>query len=339
VTASHREPVTAPAGGGAPPSVAELVEDATARLAAAGVDSPDVDARVLAEDLLGADPRHAPAAIPGPAARDAFERALVRREAREPLQLVLGRVAFHDIELECRPGVFIARPETEVLVELALAAAARATARRGAEGDGTAAGPLVVLEPCTGSGAVALAMAAARTGLEVAAADRSPLAVAAARANRDRLARSARLRSPVEVLQGDLLDAFDPVLRGRVDVLVANPPYLPERDLGTLAPEVADHDPVESLVAGPDGHELVEALLALAPVWLAPGGAVLLELDERRADEAAEHARTVGLTAVAVHADLTGRARFVSARRPSVAATDADRSPDVPATPDGRRRS
>jgi release factor glutamine methyltransferase len=291
-------------------TLGDLLAVAIERLAAAGVDSPAVDARRLARALLGADPHRAPAAVPDAASVAAFEAALRRRSAREPLQLVLGSVAFHDIEVDCRPGVFVPRPETEVLVELAVGAA------RGR------AVPVRVVEPCTGSGAVALALAAARPGLAIVATDRSPLAVAAARANHDRLSAAGRLASPVEVVEGDLLDPVDARLAGAVDVLVANPPYLPDHELSDLPPEVGLHDPAMALVAGPDGHELVDRLLGLAPVWLAPGGTVLVELDARRAEEAAARAGALGLTEVRVHPDLTGRARFVSARRAAGATDD-----------------
>lgn len=296
--------MTLPEGAG----LGALVAAATERLTAAGVDSPEVDALLLARALLGSDPRRAPATVPG--ARDVavFAAALERRAAREPLQLVLGTVTFHAIELECRAGVFVPRPETEILVELALAAADRTR-------DGS--GPVHVVEPCTGSGAVALAMAAARGGLSVIATDRSPLAVTAARANRDRLAAVGGLASPLEVLEGDLVDPIDRALAGRIDVLVANPPYLPEHELAGLPPEVARHDPPLALVAGPDGHEVVDRLIDLAVGWLAPGGTLLLEVDARRSGDAAARAHDRGLVAVAVHEDLTGRARFVSARGPA----------------------
>ena len=291
-------------------SLEALVAAATEQLAAAGVDSPEVDARLLAGALLGADPRRAPATVPAAEHVTAFALALERRAAREPLQLVLGTVAFHAIELSCHPGVFVPRPETEVLVELALAAVDRA--REAAGG----VGPVRVVEPCTGSGAVALAMAAARGGLSVIATDRSRRAVVAARANRDRLAAAGGLASPVEVLEGDLVDPIDRALAGRIDVLVANPPYLPDHELGGLPPEVAHHDPPLALIAGPDGHEVVDRLIDLAAAWLAPDGTLLLEVDARRSGDAAARTRGRGLVAVAVHEDLTGRARFVSARRP-----------------------
>jgi release factor glutamine methyltransferase len=288
----------------------ELVADATARLAAAGVATPDVDARLIARAMLGTDGRRDAEARPDASSRDAFERAVVRRCAREPLQLIVGGTGFHAVDLVCRPGVFVPRPETEVLVELALAALAarRATAEPSRV--------LRVAEPCTGSGAVALAIAAARADVHVVASDRSEAAVALARDNLAALAGTGVVLGQVEVREGDLLAALDAAWRGTLDVLVANPPYLPTGDRDLLAPEVVAHDPHDALFGGPDGHELVDALLVDARTWLAPGGHVLIEIDDRRANDALAAAQAAGLEGATVHPDLTGRARVVVARRP-----------------------
>lgn len=288
--------------------VATLVAQAATCLAAAGVDSPQVDARELARATLGVDPRRRPDAVPDRAARAAFAAAVARRAAREPLQLVVGTTAFHDLDLVCRPGVFVPRPETEVLAELALASlAARAQERPGAV--------LSVAEPCTGTGAVALTIAAARPDVVVVATDVSADAVALATENRDRLVREGRLRGRVDVRQGDLLAPLGPDALGRLDLLVANPPYLPASDAPTWAPEVADHDPWAALVGGTDGHEVVDRLVDAAAVALAPGGTLLVEIDARRAEDAAARARAAGLVDVRVHDDLTGRPRVLAARR------------------------
>ncbi len=296
------------------PEVFAAVRD---RLAAAGVPSPGVDARWLIEHVLadaagasGPRPASGAGALPvlttGPQA-DRLTALVARREAREPLQLVLGAAAFRTIEVACRPGVFIPRPETEVVAGVAIEHARQRAAERGA---GSGAGPLVA-EPCTGTGAIACAVALEVPGARVLATDLDPAAVDLARHN-------ARALAPdrVEVVHGDLLDPLDGSLRGHLDVLVANPPYLPAADRGTWAPEVADHDPPAALIGGPDGHEVVDRLLALAADWLAPGGRVVLEIDERRGTRAAAAARAVGLTDVEVHGDLTGAERVLVARRP-----------------------
>lgn len=283
----------------------ELLEDVTTRLEDAGVPTPDVDARLLVEALeerFGDLSRCDVAVLDG---------LVQRRAAREPLQVVLGRTTFRWVDLEVAPDVFVPRPETEVVAGLAVEAC-------------TDRHRPVVLEPCTGSGAIACALLVEVPGVRVVATDVDAAAVALARRNVARV--GGGLASPpawratdgaeVEVLQGDLLAPVDPQLRGRVDVLVSNPPYLPAADVTALEPEVAGHDPHAALFGGRDGHEVVDALLAVAGTWLRPGGTVVLEIDDRRGAEAAGRAAGHGLVDVRVVPDLTGRDRAVVARRP-----------------------
>lgn len=294
-------------------TLAQAQADVAVQLRAAGVPSPDVDARWLVEAAAGQDPRRSPEAPLDADAGRALAALVARRRAREPLQLVLGTAAFRDLELRCRPGVFVPRPETEVLAGIALDLVRGSVRERREEGR-----PVIVLEPCCGTGAIGLAVASGTAGAVVTIADRSPDAVTLAQENHDRLAASGRLRSPVSVRTGSLMDAFDPADRGRVDVLVANPPYLPLADLASMEPEVAVHDPHDALFGGPEGHEVVDALLAAAGEWLAPGGTVVLEVDARRCDAALERAHVVGLVGVEACQDLTGVDRFVLARRPGI---------------------
>jgi release factor glutamine methyltransferase len=157
----------------------------------------------------------------------------------------------------------------------------------------------------------------------VVATDRDPAAVALARVNLARtLAGDADPDGPAvgargEVRTGHLLDPVDPAWVGEVDVLVANPPYLPASDRGHGEPEVAVHDPDAALVGGLDGHEVVDELLALATRWLRPGGTVVIEIDDRRGTDALAVAVASGLVDAALVRDLTGRDRAVRARRPS----------------------
>jgi release factor glutamine methyltransferase len=282
---------------------AEARRSAAARLAAAGIETPEVDARWLVEhvtELTGSCTGCGAALLDG---------LVARRAAREPLQVVLGRTWFRELELACEAGVFIPRPETEIVAGLAIDAARRA---------GSA--PLVV-EPCTGTGAIALSVAVEVPGATVVATDVDAAAVTLARTNLARIERglagAARRAASVRILHGDLLGPVDPSLRGRVDVLVANPPYLPANDRTSWAPEVSDHDPERALVGGPDGHEVVDTLLELAMTWLVPGGIVVLEIDERRGDEVAARAAALGLQGVRIEPDLTGADRAVVAQRPA----------------------
>ena len=279
-------------------TVGEALAQIRHRLAVAGVPTPDVDAELLVRHVTGwsrstltlraADPL-------GPEAVAALEPLVARRESREPLQLIVGTVGFRYLDIEVRAGVFIPRPETEVL---AGEAAARVP-------DGG-----IVVEPCTGTGAIACALATETRAGRVVATDISPAAVALASHN------ASRLDASVTVLLGDLLDPVAPELRGRVDVLVSNPPYLAIGELAGREPEVVAWDPHEALVSGPTGAEVTDRLIELAGTWLGPGGWLLLELDSSRAAATAAQARAAGLDDVSVLADLTGAERIVVARRP-----------------------
>jgi release factor glutamine methyltransferase len=230
-----------------------------------------------------------------PAAAAALATLGSRRVAREPLQLIIGSVSFRYLDLLVRPGVFIPRPETEVL-------AGEAIARVPAGG--------VVVEPCTGSGAVACAVATEASPRLIVATDCSPKAVALACDNAARTGACA-----AQILCGDLLEPVPAQLRGKVDVLVANPPYLTDNELAACEPEVRLWDPPEALVAGAGGNEVAARLIVAAPHWLRQGGWLLLEVDPSRASATAKLVRGRGLRDVAVLPDLTGRGRIVVASR------------------------
>lgn len=274
----------------------EALERLRACLARAGVPTPEVDAEWLACHVTGWSRAGLLTRGGQPLGPDAVERLNelgARRAAREPLQLILGSVGFRHLDLAVRPGVFVPRPETETL-------AGEAIAR-------TPPGGLVV-EPCTGTGAVACSVAAEAEPAVVIATDVSSAAVSLAREN------AARYGLEVDVRRGDLLAPVDERLRGRLHVLVANPPYVASHELASTEPEVQEWEPPEALVAGATGHEVTDRLVDAAPRWLAPGGWLLLEVDERRAEDVRDRCVAAGLTDAMVVRDPAGRDRVVVAR-------------------------
>lgn len=298
---------------------ADLVAEVATRLVAAGVPSPRVDARLLVEAAAGGARRSVSpgGCVSAPSRRQTrarLEEMVAARVQRVPLQLVLGSTWFRDLELACRPGVFIPRPETEIVAGWAIAAARGAGSR-----------PTVV-DLGTGTGAIALSVAAEVDGAQVWAIDASERAVALAEHNWRRLvAGAAGVASPASgaacrVRQGEWMAALPRSLAGAIDVLVSNPPYLPTSDASALPPEVAEHDPPGALFGGADGHEQVDRVFGLAARWLGPGGTVVVEIDERRAPEAVRAASAAGLGGVRLEADLTGAPRAVVAHRGGEAA-------------------
>ena len=278
-----------------------MCADLAERFRAAGVPTPAVDAELLVAHVAGW-PRsrvrtHGGSELPAAAAAE-LEALAQRRCRREPLQLIVGSVGFRYLDIAVAPGVFIPRPETEILAGLAA--------------DHTPGGGVVV-EPCTGTGAVACAVATEASPATVIATDLSLAACALAQRN------AAGGGADVVVLHGDLLDPVPAALRGRVDVLVANPPYLAAAEMEGLEPEVTEHDPYEALVGGPTGSEVALRLVGEAPAWLAPGGWLLLEVDPARAEVTAAAMRVAGLVDVQIERDLTGAARFPLGRRPAAA--------------------
>ncbi|CAM5264980.1 peptide chain release factor N(5)-glutamine methyltransferase OS=Streptomyces glaucescens OX=1907 GN=SGLAU_03205 PE=4 SV=1 [Streptomyces glaucescens] len=196
-----------------------------------------------------------------------------RRAAGLPLELVLGWAEFRGLRVTVEPGVFVPRRRTEFLVEQALAQAPDAR---------------VVVDLCCGSGAVAAALADALGPVELHAADIDPAAVRCARRN---LAGAGG-----RVHTGDLFEALPAALRGRIDILAANVPYVPTGEVGLLPAEARDHEPLTALDGGADGLDIARRVAAEAPHWLAPGGCLLTETSERQAPAALEAFTGAGLT-------------------------------------------
>jgi release factor glutamine methyltransferase len=245
-------------------------------------------------DVLGTDRAGLYARDAGLDAREArmYGRALCQRCAGTPLQHLTGEQAFRRIVLDVRPGVFVPRPETEILVEVALRLL------------GPEDGPVVV-DVGTGTGAVALAMKDERPDATVLATDLSPEAVDLALAN------AARLELEVSVLQGDLLDPLPPELRGWVDLVVSNPPYVTPEEYGELPAEVRA-DPALALIGG---TPVYERLAEDAARWLRDGGLLAVEIGSGQGDAVVEVLHR-SFTDVRVEQDLAGRDRVATGRRP-----------------------
>ena len=275
-----------------------LLAEAVSRLETSGVASPEYDARELLAHVLGTtraglvlvddvDDGHT----------QAFEGLVARRAAREPLQHLTGTAAFRYVELAVGPGVFVPRPETELLAGWAVDRA-REVAATGR--------PPVVVDLCTGSGAMALSVATEVPGAEVHAVELDEAAHAWAARNLE--------GSGVDLRLGDMAEAFHD-FDGTVDVVVCNPPYIPLEAFESVAAEARDHDPSLALWSGEDGLDAMRVLERVAARLLAPGGVV-----------GAEHADVQGESAPAVFAgvgrwsdvrdnqDLAGRPRYVTAR-------------------------
>ena len=278
-----------------------LVRQAGERLKAAGVASPEHDARALAEWLLG---RPLPLADGADAAfTAAYAQALRRREAREPLQRITGRMFFRGLELECRPGVFIVRPETEVVAGVAIEAVLAC------ERGGVAGGPLVV-DLCTGSGAIAAAVAAEVPAARVIAVELADDAAVAAVAACERHAPGR-----VRVVQADAAAPSTLAgLDGSVDVVVTNPPYVPAGALEDV--ETVSYDPRLALFGGgDDGLDLPVALVRRAAALLHDDGLLVMEHDAGQGRALREAALAVGFREASTGQDLTGRDRFLRAVR------------------------
>jgi release factor glutamine methyltransferase len=266
---------------------------ASAELAAAGVPSPRHDAEELAADLLDVDRGRLVLHLDDPVP-EGFAAQVARRAERVPLQHLTGRAHFRTLTLAVGPGVFVPRPETEVVVDHALELLAACPTPEP-----------VVVDLGAGSGAISLAVAAEAPHARVHAVELSEDA-------RPWLERNAA-GTGVQVHHGDLAHCL-PELDGQVDLVVSNPPYIPA-DAVPRDPEVARHDPATALYSGPDGLEHIREVARVAARLLRPGGWVVVEhADQQGRSAPAVFSAAPGWVDVHDHQDLTGRDRFVSAR-------------------------
>lgn len=264
------------------------------RLREAGVPSPEHDAAELLAHVLGTD-RPGLALVDRVSEADlaAYGALLERRAAREPLQHLTGVAWFRHVSVEVGPGVFTPRPETELLAGWAIEAASALDAPE-------------VVDLCTGSGAIAKSLADEVPTASVHAVEADPSAYAWAVRN--------LTGTGVDLRQGDFAEAFDDLL-GRVDVVVCNPPYVPLEAWESVAPEARDHDPHLALFSGDDGLDAIRVLVVRAADLLRPGGVVGVEHADVQGEAVpALFSATGRWTEVRDHADLTGRARYTTAR-------------------------
>jgi len=269
------------------------IDSATTLLADAGIDSARYDAEELAAHVAGTERgRLSLLGPPDDTFFDHYNAAVAARSRRVPLQHLTGTAAFGPLTLSVGPGVFIPRPETEALLDWAVAQALPAKP--------------VVVDVCTGSGALALALARHWPGARVIGLDDSDAALDYARRN--------AAGTTVEFVRADVTHSgVLTELEGHVDLVVSNPPYVP--DGAELEPEVIDHDPPHAVFGGPDGMAVIPAVARLAGRLLRPGGLFAVEHDDTTSSMTAE---TIGSTElfddVVARTDLTGRPRFVTAR-------------------------
>ncbi len=278
-----------------------LLDEATNRLAGAGFENAEQEARWLVQRASGLEGAELIVGLEEPASLSNatfFYDMLERRLRGEPLQYVLERWGFRVLDLYVDNRVLIPRPETEALTQMALEECRRLEAR-------------LAVDLGTGSGAIALALAVEWTGIEVWATDISPDALAVAGAN---VAGMGRIGAAVRLAEGSWYEALPAELAGAVDVIVSNPPYVAEFEVEDLPDEVRAWEPLGALVSGPTGLEAIERIVAEAPLWLAHPGSLLVEIAPHQAAEAEAMARAAGFGSAAVWPDLTGRDRILLAR-------------------------
>ena len=281
----------------------QAIEAATTALGQAGIDSARNDAELLAAHVLGVERGRLSFTDVPEEFFGRYHDSVGTRARRIPLQHITGTAPFGPVRLEVGPGVFIPRPETEALLEWALA--------QDLPDDS------VIIDVCTGSGALGIALATARPGARVTGVDIDPTALDYARRN--------AASTTMSVVRGDVAeDGVLSDLAGTVDLVVSNPPYVPAGAI--LDPEVAEHDPAHAVFGGADGMAVIVPLVARAAGWLKSGGLLAVEHDDTTSEATIEAISATGFfDQVAPHTDLAGRPRFVTGRR-------------RPRTPEGQQR-
>ena len=284
-------------------TVSQFLQAAVLKLRESGIENPRVDAEILLSLALGIHKDRLLFQLDSRLDQEELERAtefVDERARRIPLQHIVGTVEFMGLEFLVRPGVFIPRPETEFVVVEALKLLEHVAAP-------------VVLDLCTASGVIGVSIAVEKTSAVVHAADMSDKAIDLAAAN----ALKHGVQGRVFLHLGDLFaaDGLEP-LRAKIDLITANPPYIPSADIATLEPEVSAHEPILALDGGSDGLVLLRRILREGLPFLKAGGWFVIEIGAGQAEAASEAAHSAGLVGIRTVPDLAGIQRVLVARRP-----------------------
>ncbi len=271
-------------------TVAELLSHATTQLVSVS-ETPRLDAEYLLAHALGLSRAQLLARLYTTAAPCEFDALLARRMAYEPIPYILGEWEFFSVPLTCRPPTLVPRPETEHLVEAVLEEIGDSAAR--------------VLELCTGTGCVAIALALNAPRTMVWATDIAPEAVALARENVER----HRLQDRVTIMQSDLFDALSPAA-APFDVVCVNPPYVEADAWPSLSPSITRYEDPIAVVSGPDGLDLIRRIVGDMPQWLRPGGLIVIEIGEAQESAVRALLEQRKCTSVEVRRDLAGHPRI-----------------------------
>jgi release factor glutamine methyltransferase len=285
-------------------TLTETLNSAAIILSTAGITNARLDAEVLLAHIIRKDRvwliTHRDDVL-GDNPQQDFDDAIRRRIRREPLQHIIGSQEFWGLEFKVTPDVLIPRPETEFIIEAALAIVHKRNQQ------------VRIIDLCTGSGCIAVSLAKELTSANVIATDASEKALAVAREN----ARNHGVADRIRYLEGDLFDPLEELdIRGQIDFIVSNPPYVRAGDMATLQPEVKDYEPLMALIAGPEGTEIAQRIIKHATEYLKKNGALIMEMGLGQAEALTNMVEATGTYAKPeILKDLAGIERVLVARK------------------------
>jgi release factor glutamine methyltransferase len=293
-------------------TIRETLAEGTASLAAAGIENPGLDSSLLLAEVLKTSRSSLIAAGNDPVSQEsvaAFRQLIKRRQSGECTAYILGRKEFYGLEFLVNPSVLVPRPDTETLVETVLNKIGTGDWGLGTGEERPSKQPLRVLDLCTGSGAIAIALKHTMSELEVWATDISTEALETAKTNAGRLLPPDSIR----FYQGDLYDALPPRTPNPEPrtLIISNPPYIPSAEIPSLSPEVR-MEPALALDGGNDGLHIIRKIVSRAPEFIRKGGSLLLEADPRQMAVIASLYKEAGFSDIQTHKDLSGRERVIS---------------------------